>query len=93
MVRDRVTLTLAAVLGIIIALVLAVAAWTAHSSITSCQRVDKLELIAQASDRRALTTLPTLAYYREHPDELKDQIQILNDQIAAFTPESCSLFS
>lgn len=79
-------------LGIILACVLCLGGWTAHISIQSCQRVDRLERIAQQQAYRSLKTLPTLAYYKAHPDELSKARDQINGEIAAFAPESCSLF-
>lgn len=98
MSSDHRILSVAYMLGAIVALVLLLAVWTAHVSHESCSRVNRLEQIVQQQGKRGLKTLGTkngeaYAYYQAHPSELATARRDLRAQIDAFAPKSCSIFS
>lgn len=57
-----------------------------RSDLTLCLKFTKPIEITQ---RRALTTLPTLAYYKEHPEELRDQISQIKAMLHSFASATC----
>lgn len=65
--------------------------WTLRSTTSNCQRIAQLEQVIQIQIRRSLSTLPTLAYYKQHPDELQHQLVLAKAELRAFTPTACSL--
>lgn len=54
-----------------------------------CLAMQHLERYAYQSALRAEKTLPTLAYYKQHPDELRNALAQTRDQARFFTPEKC----
>lgn len=89
------TLILAWCLGIMLAIILLMGAWTAHISQQSCVRVAKVDRVIQEQGLRGLKTLGKpggvgFAYYQAHPAELALARKQLRQQIADFTPSKCS---
>ena len=82
---------LATAIGFILGLAVLNGLWTLRSTTNNCQRIAQLELVIQGQIRRSLKTLPTLAYYREHPAELRYQLRLAHDELRAFTPSACTL--
>lgn len=55
----------------------------------ACIRIELLKSVARAQLNRSLTTLPTLAYYKEHPVELVDAQQQTLEYLKKFKPIKC----
>lgn len=56
----------------------------------NCEAIEHLKSYAYDAAIRGIKALPTLAYYREHPDELKQAKKSLEDQARFFAPEPCT---
>ena len=95
MMSDRRILWLASLLGLLLAAVILIGAWTAHVSVQSCERVAKVDVVIQQQGERALKTLGTpggvgFAYYQAHPAELALARKQLHQQVNDFAPSKCS---
>jgi hypothetical protein len=55
-----------------------------------CLATNRLVVPIRASLQRALVTLPTLSYYKEHPDELAIQLAEVRRNLRAFRTLDCS---
>ena len=55
----------------------------------NCLAIEHLKSYAYHAALRAEKTLPTLAYYREHPNELQVALDQVRDQKKFFAPNSC----
>lgn len=93
--EDRRTILLGALLGVLLAMVMLLGAWTAHISHESCKRVAQIEVVIQQQGHRALLTLGKpggvgFAYYQAHPAELALARKQIHSQIHDFTPVKCS---
>lgn len=60
-----------------------------HQAHIQCVSLEHVKSYAHQAALRGLATLPTLAYYKEHPDELADAQKNLLDEIAYFAPDQC----
>ena len=57
-----------------------------------CKEVQDIRAYIYGATNRSIKSLPTLSYYKAHPDELARQISSLNVQRDEFkTPLDCSL--
>ncbi len=56
----------------------------------NCQSIQKLNSYVYVGTQRALKSLPTIAYYKEHPNELAYQVQQLKEQEKFFKPKACA---
>ena len=93
---ERRTEALAWLLGVLLAVILLLGAWTAHVSQQSCARVAQVDRVIQQQGQRGLLTLGRkggvgYAYYHAHPYELAVAREQLRAQIRDFTPGHCSL--
>ena len=55
----------------------------------ACVRIEALKSVARSQLHRGLKTLPTLTYYKEHPDELADARAQIHQQLHEFRPVKC----
>lgn len=55
----------------------------------SCRDVEEIKAYVAAAITRSVETLPTIDYYREHPDELAEQLARLRQQADDFKPSTC----
>jgi len=60
-----------------------------HADQAACFRIEKLKAVARAQLNRALKTLPTLAYYKDHPAELRSARDQSLVQLHEFKPVRC----
>lgn len=65
------------------------AARIAAQSHRNCLAVEHLKSYAYASALRAQKTLPTLAYYRQNPEDLRKALVEVAEQIKFFAPHRC----
>jgi hypothetical protein len=57
-----------------------------------CQEVQSIRAYILTATKRAITATPTLAYYRDHPDELRAALENLREQRDEFaSPLRCSI--
>lgn len=82
---------LATVIGIALGVGVLNGLWTLRSTTSNCHRIAQLEQVIQIQVKRSIKTLPTISYYRLHPDELQHQLALARDELRAFTPTACSL--
>lgn len=57
-----------------------------------CVAVNKVNTTIETTLHRSLKTLPTITYYKEHPDELVQQIALVRQEITEFKPLKCKGF-
>lgn len=77
-----------------VALVVAVglnASQRAATDTKICKAVNRVNTTIEQQLRRSQQTLPTLSYYKAHPDELTTQLELINDEIVAFKPLNCKV--
>lgn len=55
----------------------------------NCVAIERLKSYTHDATARALKTLPTLTYYKQHPDELRIQIRELRRLRMQFAPRRC----
>lgn len=55
----------------------------------NCVAIEQLKGYLREQADRSLKTLPTLAYYRQHVDELKEQLVEINRRLQSFAPKPC----
>ena len=55
----------------------------------ACRRINKLDTLIQHQLRLSLVTTPKLAYYKQHPAELRRVLAGTRAEIRAFKPEKC----
>ena len=55
----------------------------------ACQQVNVLRIAIVESLHRSEATLPTLAYYRQHPAELAQQERLIVGELSRFHPVRC----
>ncbi len=75
----------------------AVAVWSqqtnssriARVAMSNCRAIEHLKAYAYSTAVRSLKTLPTLAYYKQHPDELKPALTQVREQRDYFAPQTC----
>ena len=66
--------------------------WGASSSRNRCEDLQDVRSYVLESTNRAIDSLPTIDYYRTHPDELNKAMENLQRQKAVFEhPLDCSL--
>ncbi len=51
-----------------------------------CVELEQIRSYVRLTATRALKTVPTIAYYKEHPEELGRQIEAIRAQRDAFSP-------
>lgn len=56
----------------------------------NCDQINHLKAYNLESIKRAEKSLPTIAYYREHPVELQRQMRLLKDAEGHFQPTHCA---
>jgi hypothetical protein len=98
---ERRILSLGALVGLLMGLILIVGALTAVGSLHNCQRVQHLYKVIDVIAQRSLKAYgesgparpgtPGYAYYKNHPVELADVRKQIKDQIHEFRSPSCSL--
>lgn len=67
--------------------------FASSTSDSRCNDVQDLRSYVLGSTNRAIKTLPTISYYRDHPDERDAALNNLEQQRQEFaTPLDCSLF-
>ena len=98
---DRVLWPLMALVVFVLVLALAFAGVVAHDSqarardradlvMQNCLAIEHLKSYAYATAIRSLKTLPTIAYYKQHPDELQAALGQVREQRAFFAPKPCA---
>jgi hypothetical protein len=55
----------------------------------TCVRVSRINAQIEVSLHRSLKSIPTIAYYKNHPEELAKVIDQTQEQIELFRPVSC----
>lgn len=55
-----------------------------------CVRIEALKGVVRTQLRRALETLPTITYYKQHPVELGRQEALIQRELRDFAPSDCS---
>lgn len=78
-------------LAFLCVLAASIATWVNDSNVKNARRdmclvVEDVRLYVRDASDRALESLPTVDYYREHPDELSTALDNLRDQRDAFSP-------
>jgi hypothetical protein len=54
-----------------------------------CVAIRNIDVVVTAQLERSRHNLPKLAYFREHPSELHDQQNRIEEQLRAFRPRDC----
>lgn len=63
-----------------------------RTSQTRCEQSQEIRAYILEATDRGIKTLPTISYYKTHPDELRTAMETLQHQHDAFaTPLNCSL--
>ena len=84
--------------GIVLVLLVAFTIWRGEQAKTTafkradkaaCVRIESLKSLARSQIERALVTLPTLSYYKEHPEELAVAVRQIHRQLREFAPVTC----
>lgn len=60
-----------------------------HVGYANCQDIQTLNTNATLSLHRALKSLDSISYYKNHPDEKAQQIIVIKQQLKEFAPQSC----
>ena len=55
----------------------------------TCVQVQAINAQIEVSLHRSLKSIPTISYYKNHPDELAKVIEQTQEQIELFQPHSC----
>jgi hypothetical protein len=85
--------TIAFCAAMVIAAMLAVFLFASSTSDSRCNDLQDLRAYVLGSTNRAIKSLPTISYYREHPDERANALANLTQQRDEFsTPLDCSIF-
>ncbi len=61
----------------------------ARVAMANCRAVEHLKAYAYSTAVRSLKTLPTLAYYKQHPEELVPVLEQVRQQRDYFAPQTC----
>lgn len=74
-----------------IALLGNVAVYTSRTAVShdNCVQIEKMKSYVLGAIDRGRTTLPTLAYYKTHPAELRSAIHELVQEQSDFKPSDC----
>ena len=56
---------------------------------SACLRINTLDRVIQKNLRLSLRSTPKIAYYKTHPDELRDVLKNIQVEIADFAPQKC----
>jgi hypothetical protein len=54
-----------------------------------CTRINNINIIITDVLKRSKQNIPKLMYYKQHPDEMRDQIAQINHEIYRFRPRTC----
>lgn len=85
--------TMVFIAGLILAAVMLVFLFGGNASRARCNELQDVRAYILGATDRALESVPTVAYYQEHPDELKQALGSLREQRAEFEdPLHCSIF-
>lgn len=56
----------------------------------TCVRVNNINVLATGNLERSLANLPKLQYYKDHQNELNDQLVEIKRQLVKFQPRTCT---
>jgi hypothetical protein len=56
---------------------------------STCSQVQAIKGQIEVSLHRSLLSIPTIAYYKNHPEELAKAVKQINGQIELFKPQDC----
>ena len=59
---------------------------------TVCVRINKINGVIAGILERSKKNIPKLSYYKQHPDELQDQLDEVDRQKSQFAQEDCGKF-
>lgn len=61
----------------------------ARTSLENCQQIEVIKAQIRATVRESVARLPTIDYYRKHPEELEASIKASLGSVARFAPRDC----
>lgn len=68
-------------------------AWNLHRNKTlsqeNCAGIARLDVAISATLERSLRTIPTLRYYKQHPDERDRALAEIHRELRTFVPPDC----